>query len=1496
MMRYIKSLSILLVFIVVQSFGQSDFLFIPNGGQWDERVQYKVDLQSGALFLEENSLMFSFYDNSFFHNLHDGISDSVIHFHAYRLKFLGSNEHPKILLLNKKSGRYNYFLGKNPSKWASNLQGGFTMKYEKLYDGIDLVLYTKEGRIKYEFIVHPGADYKQIKVAYEGVEPDLVRDGSLLIKTTVNEIIDLAPVSFQADTSVKISTSFQLTGGVLSYDVKGSYNSKDTLIIDPELVFSTYSGSNANNFGFTATYDNKGFLYAGGSVFSQGYPITTGAFDVTFNSNPPTGSWGVSDIGISKYDTSGTKLIYSTYIGGSHTELPHSLIVNNKDELYIFGTTGSPDYPITSGAFDNTFAGGTPINLANGIFVNYDTGTDIIISHLNADGTAMLGSTYYGGTANDGLNQNLPANYADQIRGEIFLDENEDVVVATSTFSTDIPTSSGALQTAIGGGQDGLVFKLDKTLTSSIWSTYYGGSGDDAIYSLIKSNDNNFFVAGGTRSLDLSINAGAAYQNAFLGGYSDGFLSKISSDGSSFLEGTYLGSDAYDQIYFVREDNLGFVYVFGQSNKFGSYWINNATYGVANSGQFITKFDANLSGVEWSTSFGSGNGVINISPTAFMVDLCNQVYLSGWGSNSGGFNGVGPHVALGTIGMEVTADAFQSFTNGSDFYLMVLKDDASAISYGSFYGGNLSSEHVDGGTSRFDRKGVMYQSVCAGCAYNSDFPIKPVNAVSPTNNSICNNGVFKFDFNIPTIVADFIVPEPGCLDTAYQFVNNSKILDATTYSWDFGDGVISTDKNPTHQYSDSGTYVVKLIISDLTSCNFIDSISKTFTIRRSQRYIEALDTTCFGDSLQIAVKTNFKVGSLFNWSPNGLFSKDTILNPKVFIDTTQVLQLIARTDPGCYDTLAYPVFVPQYDLNPIDVNACIGGSTLLSIVKNQNFTDYEWSSNLAFSDQLNSSTNDSSFYFNPVTNDTVFYIKVTDVNSCDFIDSLHVNAIDFQLSISKDTIVCHQTPIQAMVLSHGQYELDSIAWFPINSIIGRTDSVVVNLGIYGYLSDYKIFARDTFGCVAIDSIRIVDNSLNLDLNDTTVCAGDTAQLGYVLDYNPLYTYEWFPHIVENKDSLFTQFVPVDTTVLTLVVNNSFCIDSVKQVISVNKIEISTISDTVLCNYSGNVQFIANGVDSLFYLWSSNAFYSDSILKGINERTFSLNPVSGESTIHVKAYDEFGCFDTSSVKINKSFYNLTYPSDANLCFNDTALLKPNEDLSGYSGLKFFWSPSSNILTDPSSSEVKVYPGPGEYLINVKSISDLGCEDFDTIRLKISSLDTALISATVNPQQIIKGEFALITALPSSFAYKLSPWEIPSFLQGNQFQVYPDQTTAYLVTVYDSVIPNCSALATVSVEVLDFICGPPYIYVPNAFTPNSDGENDVLYVRGKNITKMYFAVFDRWGEKVFETEDQTIGWDGYFKGMQVDPAVYDFYLRSECVGGETYFKKGNVTLIR
>jgi gliding motility-associated-like protein len=123
--------------------------------------------------------------------------------------------------------------------------------------------------------------------------------------------------------------------------------------------------------------------------------------------------------------------------------------------------------------------------------------------------------------------------------------------------------------------------------------------------------------------------------------------------------------------------------------------------------------------------------------------------------------------------------------------------------------------------------------------------------------------------------------------------------------------------------------------------------------------------------------------------------------------------------------------------------------------------------------------------------------------------------------------------------------------------------------------------------------------------------------------------------------------------------------------------------------------------------------------------------------------------------------------------------------------------------------------------------------------------------------------------------------------------PTQTTVYTVTVSDS---QCSAMDTVEVRVLNIVCGPPNIFIPNTFTPNADGKNEKLYVRGLNLSKVHLAIYNRWGQVVFETFNQNEGWDGTFKEMKVDPDVFVYYLEATCEGGEEYFEKGNITVIR
>ena len=248
-------------------------------------------------------------------------------------------------------------------------------------------------------------------------------------------------------------------------------------------------------------------------------------------------------------------------------------------------------------------------------------------------------------------------------------------------------------------------------------------------------------------------------------------MSEIKHNGNQLLHSTYYGSNEYDQVYFVDLDRNQNKYVFGQTEKQDSSFISNALWNIPGSGQFVSKFNPDLSSRIYSTVFGSGNG-INISPTAFLVDLCNKMYLAGWGGTVNQYPTYANNAGF-TNNMPISSDAFQSTTDGSDFYIMVLEDDASGLVYGSYFGGSSSSEHVDGGTSRFDRKGKIYQAVCAGCGNNSDLPIYPTNVVSATNNSSCNLGVFKMEFDLPFVLADFETPPIGCEPQTHQFNNTS---------------------------------------------------------------------------------------------------------------------------------------------------------------------------------------------------------------------------------------------------------------------------------------------------------------------------------------------------------------------------------------------------------------------------------------------------------------------------------------------------------------------------------------------------------------------------------------------------------------------------------------------------------------------------------------------------------------------------------------------------
>lgn len=1266
MSRFATLLTVLLLFcLLTQASGQQElagYKFIENKGQWEDQVQYRADLRAGHLYLEKDGLLFNMVDAEQMDRYVQSHYDKTLprnadplRFHAYKVNFIGMNTSVQMGTELETPEYYNYFLSNDRSKWASKAKGFHRVRYKDLYDGIDLQFYTKIFNLKYDFIIQPGSDPSQIQMRYDGADDVVIKKNKLHVYTQVNHIIENEPYAYQVigGEKVQVACKYVLNENVLSFDFPDGYDKNYELIIDPTLIFATYSGSTANNFGYSATFDSKGFLYAASSAFGTGYPTTLGAYDLTFN-----GGSGLApgiDIAISKFDTSGTFLIYSSYIGGSSDELPHSLIVNSFDELFILGTTSSFDYPVTVGAYDTTFNGGTPNDLTNGLGANYPNGADIIASNLSADGANLLASTFIGGTANDGLNststfclQNvLKYNYADEIRGEIDIDANNNIFIVSCTQSTDFPIVGSVFQPNYGGGPlDGVVIKMDNSLQNIIWSSYFGAEEHDAGYSLAIDSNEDLYITGGTDSDSLFVTPNV-YDTTFSGGRSDGFVAHIAGDGSQIINSTYFGSNTYDQSYFIELDRYNNVYLLGQTEIQDSTFIFNAAYSDYGSGQFVTKLKPQLDSLIYSTVFGNGAG-ISISPTAFLVDLCNKMYLSGWGGGTNGFatcNNAGF-----TTGMPTTFDAFQPTTDGSDHYVMVLEDDASGLVYGSFFGGPVSQEHVDGGTSRFDRKGKVYQAMCAGCGSNSDMPIVPAGAVSATNNNSCNLGVFKMDFNLPVVIADFDTPPLGCSPFSYTFNNTSLSQNFTTYEWNFGDGSpISTTMNPTHTYTGAGTYTITLIVSDTATCNF-------------------------GDTIQ----------------------KDII----ILGDTTYTLT---------------------------DLNLCPGNTEQIGLL--------------------------------PSPDTSITYTWVTGISS---------------------------------------------------------------------------------------------------LTDSTIS-------------NPFAT-------------------PGTTTTYTLLVSNGICTDTVFQTINVAVPLLAVSNDTTLCNGDSSVVLYANSFGSSNeYIWSSNSSFTDTLNASLTMDSLPVTPTV-PTTYYVQINNN-GCIKYDSVFVDLASSQISLSPSQVICEGDTTTITVT-NLNPGDSLTYDWSNDLDIISGDGTNVITIAPVMGTWYY-IESVNGAGCILLDSVWIGVSNLPSTAVNAWADFDTIPDGVSVGLHASPGGFTYS---WIPPGDLDDPNSQnpiATPSETTTYIVTITDG---PCSKSDTVTVTVSDLICGQPDVYVPNAFTPDGNGTNDLVRVRGNNIKEMIFRIYDRWGELVFETTDQSIGWDGTFKGRDGDPAVYVYYLDIICIDDEEYFEKGNITLIR
>ncbi|HZE85666.1 MAG TPA: PKD domain-containing protein [Puia sp.] len=863
-----------------QTTAPSNLEFVENKGQWDPEVKFRAKMGTGTIYLQKKGFTILLEDTADLIRMHAmmhgeslnyfrsspkgqgnsparGISGAgILHTHVYRVSFENASDDVQIIPDKPLLTYDNYFIGNDQSKWASNCKLYQGVIYKNIYAGIDIHYYTEGGMLKYDLVVHPGANPDLIAMKYDGQQQLSIKKNQLLIGTSVGLVREWIPRAYQSDEKGKsdIAVNYTITGGnIVKFKIK-NYSPAATLVIDPQEKFCSFTKSSSDNWGYTATYDAQGDFYAGGIVLADGegdpsgngFPASVGAFQGKYQGGDNSeGSSLHYDVAIIKLSPDGFRRMYATYLGAGGDEQPHSMIVDNAGNLVVAGRTSSatfPALPVEANSYD-------------------ERGFDIFLTKFSADGQRLIGSRRIGGTGSDGVNfkpkyisagaaddgtKELRLNYGDDGRSEVILDAANNIYLASCTQSSDFPVVGG-FQAASGGGQDGVLIKTNPDLSTILFSSYLGGSKSDAAFALsLNPMDNTIYVAGGTLSADLlGTGNGPVLHNSSLGGV-DGFISVVSNDGSSLIRTTYFGTDGTDMIYGIQFDKAGFPYITGTTTKvipIVNSPFNQSHSDQANGKQFITKLKPDLSDVVYSVNFGAkgGSKFPNISPTAFLVDRCQNVYVAGWG---GGIDIGEGYDNSGTTDMLTTADAIRGTSDGGDFYFFVLQRDAATQLYGSFFGqvnGHLG-DHVDGGTSRFDKQGIIYEAICANCGGGARFPTTA--GVWGQNNPLantqvgCNEAAVKIAFNFAGVGAGLKSTLRGRGDSLgcipLEATLEDTIRNAKTYVWDFGDGspVLTTpDYLQPHTYTAVGTYRVMLVAIDSSSCNVADTAYLNITAR-----------------------------------------------------------------------------------------------------------------------------------------------------------------------------------------------------------------------------------------------------------------------------------------------------------------------------------------------------------------------------------------------------------------------------------------------------------------------------------------------------------------------------------------------------------------------------------------------------------------------------------------------------------------------------------------
>ncbi len=360
------------------NYGRLPLSFEVNRGQTDRRVKFLARGQGYGLFLTSSGAVLSLNKISQAAKAGsnfgaDSTSETAPTQAVVSMGLQGANQNPRVRGVDPLPGKANYFVGRHQTKWRSGVPTYAKVKYQGIYSGIDLVYYGNQQELEYDFVVSPGADPRKIKLAFSGIEAIKVdQQGDLVLSTKAGDVIQRRPIAYQQVNGERseVVANYRVKGERISFEL-GTYDETKTLIIDPVLSYSTYLGGNGIDQGRGIAVDAQGNAFLTGNTSSTDFPLA----------DPMQSYGGNGDAFVVKLNPAGTGLIYSTYLGGLGSEAGDDIAIDSQGNAFVIGTTGSFNFPVTSGAFQSSI----------------DRSLDCFVSKLNATGSSLLYSTYLGG-------------------------------------------------------------------------------------------------------------------------------------------------------------------------------------------------------------------------------------------------------------------------------------------------------------------------------------------------------------------------------------------------------------------------------------------------------------------------------------------------------------------------------------------------------------------------------------------------------------------------------------------------------------------------------------------------------------------------------------------------------------------------------------------------------------------------------------------------------------------------------------------------------------------------------------------------------------------------------------------------------------------------------------------------------------------------------------------------------------------------------------------